>query len=335
MILILSHSKEDLSTEKVMDYLLKEGVPFLRINGSDLHDQKSGLEISPDHLKVKGQKIDMDQINSIWYRRWYSQHLLPEIGDGANGRELQRHIGRELSDISEYLFFRLRDKYWLNHPDQSVKNKLVVLDQAKKHGLKVPAFTIVNNKEDLRTFYDQYEGKIITKCVNNAFYYADGDYSYSLYTNKVSAQDIESFEDSFFPTHFQEQVEKDIELRVFYLDGTFYASALFSQLDASSRIDLKLNPVGKPQRIVPFNLPRDIQNKLEALLKELRLNTASIDLIKTPDGDYQFIEINPVGQFGAISQLNNFNLNLKIAQLLIKKDREFGQQQKTKELSYA
>ena len=46
------------------------------------------------------------------------------------------------------------------------------------------------------------------------------------------------------------------------------------------------------------------------------LNTGSIDMILTPEGDYYFLEVNPVGQFGMISHPCNFYLEEKVANFL-------------------
>ena len=54
------------------------------------------------------------------------------------------------------------------------------------------------------------------------------------------------------------------------------------------------------------------------LMKSLNLDNGSIDFVKTNDGKWVYLEINPVGQFGMVSEPCNYNLEREIAQELIK-----------------
>ena len=57
-------------------------------------------------------------------------------------------------------------------------------------------------------------------------------------------------------------------------------------------------------------------------MKEVGLNSGSIDILKGTDGKYYFLEINPVGMFEFISAPCNYNFPKLIAQTLIKKQNE-------------
>jgi D-alanine-D-alanine ligase-like ATP-grasp enzyme len=48
----------------------------------------------------------------------------------------------------------------------------------------------------------------------------------------------------------------------------------------------------------------------------LKLNTGSIDLIVNTTGEYIFLEVNPVGQFGMVSSPCNYYLEREIARFL-------------------
>ncbi|MFM2393606.1 MAG: grasp-with-spasm system ATP-grasp peptide maturase [Bacteroidota bacterium] len=47
-----------------------------------------------------------------------------------------------------------------------------------------------------------------------------------------------------------------------------------------------------------------------------KLDSGSIDFVLTKEGDFGFLEINPVGQFGMVSFPCNFHLEKKIALFL-------------------
>ena len=53
-------------------------------------------------------------------------------------------------------------------------------------------------------------------------------------------------------------------------------------------------------------------------MKYVNLNTGSIDMIVTKENEYIFLEVNPVGQFGMVSQPCNYYLEKKITEYLMK-----------------
>lgn len=69
--------------------------------------------------------------------------------------------------------------------------------------------------------------------------------------------------------------------------------------------------------MVPYTLPKEIEEKLMNLMNNLGYNTGSIDMIYSTDKKYYFLEINPAGQFGWTSNICNYNVHKHIAQYLI------------------
>ena len=125
-----------------------------------------------------------------------------------------------------------------------------------------------------------------------------------------------SISDTFFPSLVQNYIPKKIELRIFYLEGEFFSMAIFSQKDNKTNIDFRNYNDDKPNRTVPYKIPKDVEQKLDLLMKTLGLNSGSIDMIVTPDNEYVFLEVNPVGQFGMVSYPCNYNLEKRIAEYL-------------------
>ena len=70
--------------------------------------------------------------------------------------------------------------------------------------------------------------------------------------------------------------------------------------------------------MISYNLPIDLQSKLDKLMKKLDLNSGSIDMLKTEEGEFFFIEVNPVGQFLGYGTQNNYKLEKKVSDWLIK-----------------
>jgi glutathione synthase/RimK-type ligase-like ATP-grasp enzyme len=104
---------------------------------------------------------------------------------------------------------------------------------------------------------------------------------------------------------------------VFYLDGRFFAWAIISQSSAQTSTDYRKYDAQKPNRVVPYSLPENVEQKLMDLFGKIGLNTGSVDLMVDSEDDYYFLEINPVGQFGVLSKSTNYQLELEIARWLI------------------
>ena len=76
------------------------------------------------------------------------------------------------------------------------------------------------------------------------------------------------------------------------------------------------------KRVLPIDIPTEIIRKLKLLMKELYLESGSIDMIVTPDDEYVFLEVNPVGQYDYVGKRCNYQLDKEIALTLIKMNND-------------
>ncbi|MEL7161167.1 MAG: hypothetical protein AAFN92_10450, partial [Bacteroidota bacterium] len=110
-----------------------------------------------------------------------------------------------------------------------------------------------------------------------------------------------------------------------YIQGEFYSEATVTDgsttnLGDSVFMDVKLKNNDAKTRYLPYQLPKATEEKLDCLMRQLELNTGSIDLIATAEGTYYFLEVNPGGQFSAPSERANFHLEKRVAEVLIEND---------------
>ena len=133
------------------------------------------------------------------------------------------------------------------------------------------------------------------------------------YTSDINEDFLSSLPKSFGPTLFQKKISKKYEIRSFFLNGKFFSMAVFSQNDPQTKTDFRNYNWKNPNRCVAFTLPNNIAIKLYKLMECLSLDTGSIDIIVDLNGDFIFLEVNPVGQFGMVSIPCNFKLEREIA----------------------
>ena len=123
--------------------------------------------------------------------------------------------------------------------------------------------------------------------------------------------------DEFYSSFFQYEIDKEYEIRIFYLDEKCYSISFHSN---SSNVDMRDNY--SISHYEPYKLPVSIEVKIVSFMKKMDLISGSIDLIKSKTGEYIFLEVNPNGQYDWVSQYGGYNLNQKIAKFLINKVRD-------------
>lgn len=328
MILILSRATMDFTTEQVMEWLGYLGASFIRINGKDIlrhqfrisdnGSQKFSLQLGPTQL-------NLDEINIVWYRRWAERGTVESIRleDAPQlEEELNAHRADEYKGLSEYFFSLIQEKNIIGSPHHLNKNpsKLTQLTAAKLVGMQTPSTLVTNSKEELSAFYVLHRKQLIVKAIHEAGNFTMNDIPYVGYTGVITDEILEELPEQFYPSLFQEYLDKEIEIRTFYLDETCYSMAIFSTLDKQTEVDFRKYNSEKPNRNVPFELPQELCLKVVQLMKQLKLNTGSLDFILTKEGRFVFLEVNHGGQFGMVSTPCNYQLERRVAELLITKD---------------
>lgn len=324
MVLILS-STGDLSTELVMNWLRHYNHPFVRINSHDLLDEKAFISFFPAKIKIGDIEINPDEVHAIWFRKFAFFRKSKFFKDNEQDiiPNTIYQLQREFSSLTSGFTSIFQDKYWLTHPQSASVNKLRVLKFARQCGLQVPDTYVLNNRAQLQELLK--ETSLISKSAYEPFFLSVDEGMYSMYTKEVTPEIAAGFDETFYPSLLQSKVEKEYELRIFYLDGEFYPMAIFSQQDKQTEVDFRMYNWDTPNRNIPYVLPEDLKNKLHQLMQKLNLNTGSMDVIRGKDGGYYFLEVNPTGQFGMTSIPCNYSLHELVAKHLIEKDKEYAE----------
>ncbi len=320
MILLLSNS-EDYSTAKVTKWLYHIRQDFIRVNAGSTAVVSA---LTPDKnpkqdLLLSDRTLALDQIKSYWYRRGFlninagTSHQV--LSSDTLGRQLNKLQSSELQIIEEYLYFVLAKKKALGSFHQKGINKLLALNQAQACGLRIPKTLVTGNKTELSNFLNKHS-PVISKPIFETPSFKDQQYQIFTYTSMIEDTILKNLEERFFPSLFQEAIPKKYELRIFYLDGECYANAIFSQMSKQSAIDSRLYNHKKPNRRVPYQLPKEVHKKIQNFMQSIHLNCGSIDMIYSQNKEYVFLEVNPIGQFGMTSYLGNYRLEQKIAKYL-------------------
>ncbi|WP_264537362.1 hypothetical protein [Flavobacterium sp. N1736] len=304
MILIYSKDVDDF-VNNVIDCL---DVDFVRIGESDkvtivemnFSNENSSYTINTDYL----ENIELEKIQSVWFNGGcinstgssYEDKCYEVLNDAFILQKSIKKIGKRITDFET--------------------NRLDIMLEAKKQGLKIPHTLITGSKEKLKTFYDIFNSKngIIAKRILDTLYYQDDDFHYNFnLTFQITDEILDKTSNEFAISFFQERIIADFEIRVIYIDGYFYSSAIHNFVNT---VDIRTKYIEMNDlRIVPFKLPFVIEEKLEKVFKKFNLNYGSADLMYCND-DYYFLEINPTGQVSFINNACNYDLENKLAKIL-------------------
>ena len=320
MILILSTNVGEYTTDVVIDWLDYKKIKYARVNGIDIIE--GGLKIDFNEVKIitKYETINLSEVKSFWYRRSISyNYFLAEYKQFTKdiflNIDLAGNIHAEFNRIINFIGVFYKNKPWLSQIETSSLNKLEVLHFAKQLNITIPETLITNSKSELKAFKKKHDA-IIIKSMSEMLSLVKKDKVYTGYTNIVTDEMMHKLPEKFYPSLFQEAIEKEYELRIFYLNKKFYSMAIFSQSDEQTKTDFRDYNQEKPNRNIPFLLPKEMEKKLTLLMEKMNLNCGSIDMIKSKEGEYVFLEINSVGQFGMVSRPCNYYLEEKVADFL-------------------
>jgi len=339
MVLIMSN-ETDLTTNDVIDWFRYFNIPFLRI------DRTTKIEV-PD-FNISNAEIDFtmiihclhsepvqikySEITGFWYRRGdlnieTENFTIDEKDETAAliQKAVNFYLNMEKDVIKSTVLNLLAKKKSIGNFFHRDTNKLEDLVIAKEVGLDVPNTTVTSDSKVLKKFFEENE-KLITKSLcnvrpqftkNTTNNVAKEYYSFGAHTSSVTENDIGKYDVLGFPSYIQEEIEKALELRVFYLHGETHAVAIFSQNDEQTKLDFRNYNTNRPNRTPPFNLPGEIKDKIKAFMNFKNHNSGSIDLIYTKDKRYVFLELNPIGQFYQVSHPGNYYLEKTIAKYFV------------------
>lgn len=318
MIIIVTNRKDHTADFLILE-LQKRGCDYVRFNTEDF-PQKIQIVWSLENNTLSGyfsfpkNKVDFQDIRSIWYRR-----PVQPIPSALITENAAYEFAVVESQTSIDGIWRCLDCFWVSNPDnlRKAENKLYQLKVAAQIGFILPSTLVTNDPEQAQNFYSRQNDGAIYKPLKHSKTVRDEKVNL-VYTNIVDTTDAKQFDlVKYASSLFQNYVPKDVEIRVTVIGNKVFAVEIHSQKYEETRHDWRRGDMTiLPHR--PHDLPSKIRKKCVALIKELGLAFGAIDLILTPEGEYVFLEINPNGQWAWIQQIcPEIPLRETLADLLI------------------
>lgn len=335
----------DPSCDEVMDWMQYHD-PQSEISRLNAEDLKTSVFNNRDGHLIEWPSegtLAPSQFHSIWYRKQavfferyaLSRELFEDISLTDSSIDLLQYANlADLNALLDYEGIKHQSDKKLGQGPNEYFSKLLCLELAVRSGLNIPRTLVTGNKASLIAFLQTNlpRGTVCKAITDGISIHQDDDkICLANYTEQLKEETLDRIPAFFQASLFQQMIEKDFEVRTFFLHEEFYSMAIFSQANPQTAVDYRQYDYERPVRTARFSLPPETKQSLLQLVRALDLNTGSIDLIKSTDGKFYFLEVNPSGQFSAVSKSCGYHLEEQVAKFLIKEDDELFKNQNSHE----
>lgn len=317
MILILTE-RNDKSVFRVCEWLDYLNTEYTLIFDEDTLEIVS-LKVSDGGVnfiyKVREEIVDYDFITAVWWRR--TDFFLKKIIDPSQDDIIRSIKLMEIDEFQSYntfIHYLFSLKPSIGNRLRYPVNKLQALVVANKNGIKIPTTSICYNKKQLEERMKNYT--IITKPVKDFLPYELNGQFNILYTQPINADVLANIPEQFNYSMIQNCIEKDFEIRVFVFGEMIFSMAIHSQFSPSTKHDFRTYEEWVPY--TPYEISKNTKKKILSFMKDMNLETGSLDFIVSKNEEIVFLEVNPVGIFDMVSVPCNYNIEKQIAEYLIK-----------------
>lgn len=264
---------------------------------------------------ITGAGIDgfaLSDCDVVWWRRPRPFEPHPEL-EGVDRQFAYREAQAAFDGL-----WSMTDATWVNDPtrDTVAARKVYQLQLARELGFEIPATRVTNDVTAAHSFVAEHGPE-------STVYKAFTGTEHAWRETRVLRPDELSLLDSvaYAPTIFQEYVPAGTDLRVTVMGETLFTGAIDT---AATSYETDFRVVMEQTRVEPFELPAPVRERVTALVERLGLVYGAIDMRRTPDGRFVFLEINPSGQWQFVERDTGYPMTETFADLLASYDRAAG-----------
>lgn len=264
---------------------------------------------SVGRLQGESGPVTFDDCRVVWWRRPQPFGLHPDVTDSHS----QNFALSEAYAAFSGLWLTL-DAFYINHPtrDDEAARKVYQLQVARQVGLRTPETRITNSPEEARLFIEQ---RGPTRTVYKAF---SGTERAWRETRLLKPEEMDQLANvQYTPVIFQEYIQAGVDLRITVVGERIFPAAIHSQ-ETEYKVDFRMDM--QAARFEALELPRQVDTRLRDLMSRLGLVYGAIDMRRTPDGEYVFLEINPSGQWLFVEERTGQPITDAMAALMLARD---------------
>lgn len=308
MILVVSY-EDDEHTSGVVERLAARGREVLQLDLADFPSRRAlALQWGEDAPRFLvghgGERVDLAPARAVWWRRVSHFHIDPAVRGGEYTAFAQSETAQAVHGMLDSL-----DCPWMNprEADSMAHNKPYQWSVAQRLGLRLPRTLVTSDAEAARAFIGRMRP---ARVVFKAFLAAIQQWRE---TRLVEAEDLERLElVRYAPVIFQEYIA-GVDLRITMIGDRIFAAEIDVR-NTSYEVDMRMT-VGEGS-VRAVELPEPLQAQLRALQRRLGLRYGAIDMRRSENGVYYFLEVNPAGQWLFVEQRTGLPISEALADYL-------------------
>ena len=318
VVLLLTHSEDHFTVQRVAAALAQRGARPFRF---DTDRFPARLKLSAElgahgtnHIiKDRSRVLSASEVRAVWARKIGLPRLAKDLDPDFHNLCLHESLA-----ALEGFLDGLHSARWVNEPakDREAENKLWQLRAAMEVGLTVPRTLVTNDSQRVRRFFEEVNQEMVAKLFRPVSVGMGAAQSF-VYTSEVTKSDLADGDLlRHSPMVFQERIPKACELRIAFVGGRLFVGAIDASRSSRGRVDWRLSSP-EETRWEPAEVPGQLAKALRILMSKLGLVYGAIDLIRTPDGEYVFLEVNPSGEWGMLERELRYPISESIADALL------------------
>lgn len=309
MILVVSYQGEDHSSD-VIERLERQGREVLLVDLADF-PAHAGLTLSWSDGNKPSYFVDTSTVGADlrnarvgWWRRVRSYSIDAALVNPSMRAFAESETSQAVGGMLDAL-----PCGWVNPraADDAAHHKPYQWEVAHEVGLRLPRTLVTNKPEAARKFIDEVGlGKTIFK----AFLASQEAWRE---TRLVERDDLDKIDlVRFSPVIFQEYIE-GVDLRITVIGDSVYAAEIDAR-KTSYPVDMRM-VIGEAV-LQAVKLPPKLNKALLKLQRRLGLSYGAIDVRRTAEGEYIFLEVNPAGQWLFVEQRTGLPITQAMADFL-------------------
>lgn len=318
VVLLVTHSGDHFTVERVGEALGRRGARPYRLDTDGFPSEvQLSADLRPDRIQhaieAAGGTVRADEVIGIWTRKFW----VPRLADDLDPRFRESCLKEARAALLGFMdgFHGVR---WVNDINraQEAENKLYQLRTALAVGLRIPRTLVSNHPDRVREFYAELHGAMVTKLMTPISVGMVRAPAF-VYTSDVHEEDLADLGQlRHCPMMFQERIAKTTELRVAYVAGQTFTGAVDASRSATGQTDWRR---AAPEEC-PWQrdeLPRHVADRVVVFMNRLGLVYGALDVIRTPEGEHVFLEVNPAGEWGMLERDLEYPISAAIADALL------------------
>lgn len=311
-ILVLSRVN-DTETNAFVTHLSYHELKYTRINQEDVIEDFA-LDFLGRIMWLKVNKLQLKiDLNKVEVVFWRGEGLNQKVNLSAKSdveTYLKNNYARDWRIVVEAVEYMLsQNALFIGSPHHERNgNKIVDLVKAVECGFLVPKSILCTSSFDLDCFFENKDK--IFKHHGKRAHIVNKELAISSSNTRSFNREIKdsSIPLKFGATFFQQNMEKHFEAKVLFVCGEIIPLGIFSQFNKGEcALDYRVKMSEEFLRLGNIHLPEEIDRQIRIYVADLGLNICVIDFIIDEDGNFTFLEVNPMGRFHWIYKITNIN----------------------------